>query len=149
VITQVWECLYIGGLKDAERLNADNPASITTVLSLCPELLPTAEGITYVRIPIADAQPIPPAKLEKIMKALAEQIRRGVVLLVCAAGMSRSPIMAAAWLHCSRNLDFDAAMRHIAVLRPTIDPSPILLGSMRGNLSRWGRSQEVIRRLKP
>jgi hypothetical protein len=56
LITKVWERLYIGGLKDAERLNADNQASITTVVSLCPEVLPKAEGITYVKIPIADAQ---------------------------------------------------------------------------------------------
>ena len=86
-------------------------------------------------ISLADAQPIPPAQFEEIMKALSEQISRGTVLLVCAAGMSRSPIMAAAWMHCSGNLDFEAAMRHTCILRPTIDPSPILMRSVRGNLS--------------
>ena len=140
--TKVWEHLYIGGLKEAERLNADNPASITTVVSLCPELLPKAQGIAYVMIPIADAQPIPPATFGEIMQTLAEQIRRGTVLLVCAAGMSRSPIMAAAWMHCSGNLNFDAAMQRIGGLRPTIDPSPILLRSVRGNLSRWGEQTQ-------
>jgi hypothetical protein len=88
VITQVWERLYIGSLKDAERLNADNPVRITTVVSLCPELLPKATGITYVRIPIEDAQPIPAAQFEEIMRILTEQIRRGAVLLVCGAGMN-------------------------------------------------------------
>ena len=117
-------------------LNADDPVRFTTVVSLCPELLREAQGITYIRIPIADAQPIPPAQFEEIMKTLAEQISRETILLVCAAGMSRSPIMAAAWLHCSGNLAFEAAMRHIGGLRPTIDPSPILLRSVRGNLSR-------------
>jgi atypical dual specificity phosphatase len=120
VITKIWEHLYVGSLKDAERLNADNPANITTVVSLCPELLPKADGITYVRIPIVDAQPISPTQFEEIMKTLAEQVNRGTVLLVCAAGMSRSPIMAAAWMHCSGNLNFEAAMQHIGVLRPTI-----------------------------
>jgi protein-tyrosine phosphatase len=111
-MTQVWERLYIGGLKDGERLTADNPARITTVLSLCPEeVLHRAEGITYVSLPIADAQPIPCAKFEEIMQTLAEAISRGVVLLVCAAGMSRSPIMAAAWMHRSGNLDFEATMQ--------------------------------------
>ena len=71
MITQVWERLCIGSLEDAEGLNADNPAGITTVLSVCPELLPKAEGIRYVSLPIADIQPIPPAKFEEIMKALA------------------------------------------------------------------------------
>jgi protein-tyrosine phosphatase len=64
-----------------------------------------------VTIPIADAQPIPPAQFEEIIKTLAEEIRRGAVLLVCAAGMSRSPIMAAAWMHRNGNLNFEAAMR--------------------------------------
>jgi protein-tyrosine phosphatase len=138
VITKVWEHLYIGGLKDAERLTADNSANITTVVSFCPELLPKAEGITYVSIPIADAQPIPPAQFDEIMQTLAEAIRRGAVLLVCAAGMSRSPIMAAAWMHRNGHLDLEAAMQHIDGLRPTIDPSPILLRSVREYLSRWG-----------
>jgi protein-tyrosine phosphatase len=124
VITQVWERLYIGSLNDAKRLNADNPASITTVVSLCPELLPKAKGIKYVRIPIADAQPIPPVQFAEIMKTLAEQISSGTVLLVCAAGMCRSVIMAAAWMHCSGNLDFESGMQYIGGLRPTIDPSP-------------------------
>ena len=135
MITQVCERLCIGALKDAERLNADNPASITTVVSLCPEeVLHQAEAIEYLRIPIADARPIPCAKFEEIMLTLAAAISRGVVLLVCAAGMSRSPIMAAAWMHHTGILDFDSARQHIEALRPTIDPSPILLRSMRGNL---------------
>ena len=92
----------------------------------------------YPRIPIFDAQPIPPAQLEEIMQTLAEAIRRGAVLLICAAGMSRSPIMAAAWMHRNGHLDCDAAMQPIWVLRPTIDPSPILMASVRGQLSRWG-----------
>jgi hypothetical protein len=96
LITKVWERLHIGGLEDGERLNSDNPAHITTVVSLCPEPLPQAQGIAYVRIPITDAQPISAEKFEKIMKTLTEQISSGTVLLVCAAGMSRSPIIAAA-----------------------------------------------------
>ncbi len=76
------------------------------------------------------------------MQNLAEAIRRGAVLLVCAAGMGRSPTMAAAWLHRSENLDFESAMRHISVPRPTIDPSPVLLRSVRRNLSRWGEQTQ-------
>jgi protein-tyrosine phosphatase len=136
VITKAWQCLYIGSLKDAERLNADNPASITTVVSLCPEeLLRRAEGITYVKIPIADAQPIPSPQFEEIMKTLAKAIRRGAALLVCAAGMSRSPIMAAAWMQRNGHFDFEAAMQHIGGLRPAIDPSPTLLRIVREMLS--------------
>ena len=89
MITQVWEHLYIGSLNDAERLTADNPASITTVVSLCPEdVLPKAKGIKYEGIPIPDAQPISAAQFEEIMKTLAEQIRRGAVL-ACLRGRNK------------------------------------------------------------
>jgi protein-tyrosine phosphatase len=113
LITKVWEHLHVGGLKDAERLNADNPASITAVVSLCPdEVLPKAKGIKHVEIAIPDAQPISAEKFEKIMKTLTEQVSRGTVLLVCAAGMSRSPIMAAAWMHSNGHLNFDRHAAH-------------------------------------
>ncbi len=53
----------------SERLNADNPARIDTVVSLCPEeLLPKVQGITCVWIPVADAQPIPPAQPEETIR---------------------------------------------------------------------------------
>jgi protein-tyrosine phosphatase len=121
LITKVWEHLHVGGLKDAKRLNANNPARIVTVVSLCSEeVLPKANSPQF----------------EEIMQTLAEAIRCGALLLVCAAGMSRSPIMAAAWMHRRGILDFDSAMQHIEALRPTIDPSPILLRSVRGNLCR-------------
>ena len=40
--------------------------------------------------------------------------------------------MAAARLHHSGNLDFDSAMQHIEALRPIIDPSSVLMRSVRG-----------------
>lgn len=36
-------------------------------------------------------------------------------------------------MHRNGHLSFDSAIRHIGGLRPTIDPSPILLRSVRGN----------------
>ena len=95
MMTQVWERLYIGGLKDAERLSADNRIGITTVVSLCEEEVSRTPGLTYVRVPIADARPISSDESEQIIATIAQHIRRGTVLLMCAAGMSRSPIMAA------------------------------------------------------
>ncbi len=50
--------LFLGGIKDAERLAADNSAGITTVVSLCAEEVVTKRrGIKYVRIPVEDARP--------------------------------------------------------------------------------------------
>jgi hypothetical protein len=137
MITRVWERLCIGSMKDAERLASDNPMGITTVVSLCPEEVSCkARGIGYVRIPIADAQPILTERFEEIMATIAEHIRCGPVLLLCAAGMSRSPIMAAAWLHRCGYVNFEGALQEIARVRPIIDPSPVLLKSVKEALSR-------------
>lgn len=137
MITRVWERLCIGSMKDAERLASDNPMGITTVVSLCPEEISCkAKGIEHVNIPIADAQPILAKQFEEIMATIAEHIRFGAVLLMCAAGMSRSPIMSAAWMHCCGYLNFETALEEIAKVRPIIDPSPVLLKSVKEELSR-------------
>jgi protein-tyrosine phosphatase len=137
MITRVWKRLCIGSVKDAERLASDNPMGIATVVSLCPEEISCkARGTAYVNIPIADAQPILLKQFEEIMATIAEHIRFGAVLLMCAAWMSRSPIMAAAWMHRCGYLNFEAALEEIAKVRPIIDPSPVLLNGVKEELSR-------------
>ena len=99
-MSRICSRLFLGGIKDAERLAAANPAGITAVISLCDEeALPKRRDIKYVRIPIDDARPVPLPQFEAVMTAIAEHIRSGRVLLHCGAGMSRAPIFAAAWMH--------------------------------------------------
>jgi len=138
MITKVWErALYIGSSKDAEQLASANPMQISAVLSVCPEEIERkSETIRYLRIPIADAQPISTRQFEEVMSAIDHGLRRGNLLMHCAAGYSRSPIMAAAWMHCCGYLNFEVALQEIGSLRPTIDPSPILLKSVMEELSR-------------
>ena len=127
--------LFVGGIKDAERLATDNAAGITVVISLCAEqIAPKRRDIKYVRIPIEDARPVTPPQFEAVMAAIAEHIRGGRVLLSCGAGMSRSPIFAAAWMHRVGYLHVESALLEIAELRPTIDPSPVLLKSVKEHL---------------
>lgn len=129
--------LFLGGIKDAERLAAANPAGITAVISLCEEeVLPRRQDIKYVRIPIDDARPVPLPQFEAVMSAIAEHIRGGRVLLHCGAGMSRAPIFAAAWMHRVGYRDIESALLEIADLRPVIDPSPVLLKSVKEHLSK-------------
>jgi protein-tyrosine phosphatase len=129
--------LFIGGIKDAERLATDNPAGITAVISLCAEqVVPKRRDIKYVRVPIEDARPISPPQFEAVMSAIAEHVRNGKVLLHCGAGMSRSPIFAAAWMHRCGYLHVESALLEIAELRPTIDPSPVLLKSVTEHLDK-------------
>ncbi len=68
------------------------------------------------------------------MEALAEDIRWGTVLLHCGSGMSRAPIMAAAWMELVGYKNVDAAPEEIAGLRPIVAPSKTLLSSVRRHL---------------
>ncbi len=138
MMTSVWKrALYIGSLKDAEQLFSANPMNVACVLSLCPdEIERKSPTIYYMRMPIADSKPVSKQQVEQIMAAIEEGLRRGNLLIHCAAGYSRSPILAAAWMHKCGYLDFEAALKQIGRLRPTIDPSPVLFKSIKEELSR-------------
>ncbi len=137
MITRVWERLYLGSLKDAARLAAENPFGITAVVSLCSHKVPhKASGVSYTRVPIADSRPISAKQFDAVMAAIAEGVRNGKLLIHCVGGMSRSPIMTAAWLHRCGCLNIVAALLEIAERRSTIDPSPVLLRSVAAHLCR-------------
>jgi atypical dual specificity phosphatase len=137
MITKVWErALYIGSLKDAAQLAFANPMQIASVLSLCPEEIDwRSQTIHYMRLPIPDSQPISTRQFAEIMQSIGQGLERGNLLIHCAAGFSRSPIMAAAWMHRSGYAGIDEALGEIVELRD-IDPSPVLLRAVREYLSR-------------
>jgi protein-tyrosine phosphatase len=68
------------------------------------------------------------------MKAIGEAVRQGKVLVHCGAGVSRSPVIVAGWMHLVGYKNVDAALSEIAELRPTIYPSGALLSSVRAQL---------------
>jgi protein-tyrosine phosphatase len=134
-MTQVWERLYLGSSADDGRLRHSNPSGITTVVSLCEEkLLRRSPGVNYVHIPIVDTAPLSVGQFDQIMDALVENIRWGTVLLHFGSGMSRAPIMTAAWMHVVGYKNIDAALEEMAGLRPIIGPSNILLASAKEHL---------------
>ena len=134
-MTQVWERLFIGGHDDAQRLLKSNPKGITTVISLFEiSVVRRNPEINYLHIPVADATPVEVGQFDSVMDALYENIRWGTVLIHCGSGVSQAPIMAAAWMHVVGYKNIDAALGEIAGLRPIIDPSNILLASVRRHL---------------
>jgi len=114
-MSRICSRLFLGGIKDAERLATDNSVGITAVISLCTEeIVPKRRDIKYVRIPVDDANPVPLPEFEAVMAAIAEHIRGGKILLHCGAGMSRSPIFAAAWMHRVGYRDIESALLVLA-----------------------------------
>ena len=133
-VTQVWERLFIGGIGDAEALAESNPSK-SPQWSPCAgrEVQKGAPGINYLHFPLRDARPIPVGRFDEIIDALWENIRWGKVLIHSLAGASRSPIIAAAWMHVVGCKDIDAALADIGRLR-TVEPNPILLESVKEEL---------------
>ena len=134
-MTQVWERLWVGGLTDAERLVKGNPNGIDTVISLCELAVQSKrDDVTYVHLPTGDDLPVPIRQFYSIMDAIRKNIRWGTVLLHCGVGISRAPSMAAAYMDAVGYKHIDAAIEEIRQMRPIIEPSTILLNSVKGHL---------------
>jgi protein-tyrosine phosphatase len=134
--TRVWERLWVGGLPDAEELAKQNPHRISTVISLSQFPVESKRNnVAYVHLPIEDGQPLSVGNFDRIMDAIAESIRWGVVLINCGAGVSRAPTMTASWMHCVGYRNIDSALVEIKKLRPFINPSRSLVNSIRRHLA--------------
>jgi protein-tyrosine phosphatase len=134
-MTHAWERLWIGNLRDAEELADANPNRITTVISLCEACITAKRrDVRYVHIPIQDAEPIPARKFDAIMNAIAQNIRRGTVLLHCSEGVSRAPSLTAAYMHSVGYKQIVSALAEIKRLRPIANPSKTLFESVKEHL---------------
>jgi protein-tyrosine phosphatase len=91
-------------------------------------------SISYVHIPIADVSKLGVGQFDAIIDSVGENIKWGTVLLHCGSGVSRAPILAAAWMHVAGYKNIDGALEEIAGLRPIINASEILLSSVRKHL---------------
>jgi protein-tyrosine phosphatase len=133
--TQVWERLFIGSIADAEVLAVSNPERITTVVSLSDVPLDARRTtVNYLHYPIEDDKPVSVRQFDRILDAMSENIRWGTVLLNCSQGVSRAPSIAAAYMDAVGFKNIDAAVDEIRRVRPSVNPSIILLNCIRRHL---------------
>lgn len=138
-----FERLFLGSLRAAERLAKANLLEMRSVVSVCIEGVQSrSPKITYVHLPVLDAQFLPFGVVDEVMRAIARNMRAGPVLIHCAAGLSRSPVMAALYFDLAGYRSFDAALDELARLRP-IDPSPIIVRSAKEYLKM--RYKEAVK----
>ncbi|XP_051904247.1 dual specificity protein phosphatase 8 [Hippocampus zosterae] len=138
--------LYLGAESDVTQ---DGLASlgISYVLSVSrcsprPSFLPCSR---YLRIPIDDSLrddllPWIPQALRFIDAAMSSGAS---VLVHCAAGISRSPALAVAYIMYSSGMDLDHAYRFVKERRPSISPNFNFLGQLQhfqGTLRRQAPS---------
>lgn len=142
--------LYLGAESDVTQ---DRLASlgISYVLSVSrcspqPSFLPPSR---YLRIPIDDSLwdnllPWIPQALHFIDAAMSSGAS---VLVHCAAGISRSPALAVAYIMYSLEMDLDHAYRFVKERRPSISPNFNFLGQLQhfqGALSQKASGGEFI-----
>ncbi|KAM6965852.1 LOW QUALITY PROTEIN: dual specificity protein phosphatase 8 [Tautogolabrus adspersus] len=125
--------LYLGAESDVTQ-DCLSSLGISYVLSVSrcspqPSFLPRSR---YLRIPIDDSLwddllPWIPEALSFIDGAMSSGAS---VLVHCAAGISRSPALAVAYIMYSLGLDLDQAYRFVKERRPSISPNFNFLGQL-------------------
>jgi protein-tyrosine phosphatase len=127
-MTKVFERLYVGSSHDADRLADSNPDRIIAVLNLNTE--PNhhwRDGISYVFFPIHEFERISAYRFEGLMMRIGQLIRAGNLLVHCAEGSSRSPVVVAVYMHVVGYMNFDDALSQLRGLRPVVAPSSLIV----------------------
>ncbi len=72
------------------------------------------DGIHHVHLPIIDGPGNTPEQIVEVLDRLDKLVRRGKVLVHCAAGVSRSPFIIALYLAWKSPLGFEEALDVVA-----------------------------------
>uniref|UniRef100_A0AAQ4Q1A5 protein-tyrosine-phosphatase n=2 Tax=Gasterosteus aculeatus aculeatus TaxID=481459 RepID=A0AAQ4Q1A5_GASAC len=125
--------LYLGAERDVtqDRLSSLGISYVLSVSRCSPQpaFLPPSR---YLRVPIDDSLwddllPWIPQALHFIDAAVSSG---GSVLVHCAAGISRSPALAVAYIMYTLGMDLDRAYRFVKERRPSISPNFNFLGQL-------------------
>ena len=118
--------LYLGDIKDA--LDPLLGLEIDRAISVQTEYECIHKCADSWNVPFFDGQHVDNKTIHRAVRLIHEGIQAGQkVLIHCAGGISRSPMITACYLVKSgRFPTFDSAMEHIAKCRPKIDPAPVI-----------------------
>jgi histidinol-phosphate aminotransferase len=122
--------LAVGSREDAENSAALAACGIDTLLSLAPLARPSGVARQF-SVALPDRVVLPGALIDEAVNFLLDQTARGRRVLVhCEMGISRSPTIAAAYLHLAQGVDLAQALRSVRAARPIAEPHPALLASL-------------------
>lgn len=118
--------LYLGDIRDA--MDPLLGESIDRAISVQNEYEFTHMCADSWRVPFYDGQTVDNTVIHRAVKLIHEGIEAGQrVLIHCAAGVSRSPMITACYLFKSgRFPTYDKAFEHVAKCRPKVDPAPVI-----------------------
>jgi protein-tyrosine phosphatase len=124
--------LWLGHVGDVRDLHGVLSAGIEVLVDLALEEPPAmvTRELVYCRFPLLDGTGNPPWILRAAVDTVAGLLHDGVPTLVfCGAGMSRSPIVAAAAIAKVHDLSLARAVAEVTEDRPA-DLSPGLLAEV-------------------
>jgi protein-tyrosine phosphatase len=140
-ITKVWERLYVGDAHDAGHLSFSNPLGITAVVNVATAPNDSKrDEIKYVHFPLDESRPVPPRRFEQVITRIGQLIRAGNVLVHCAAGSSRSPVIVALYADVVGHENFDDALSRLRDLRSVVAPSKMVIESAKAYLQELTRT---------
>ena len=130
--------VYIGTWQEAASLVNQNSVNITTVLNVAEPIYPRSNLIEYRNIIFADSAPIPREQFDACMNFLNDRYSENKDILVhCALGVSRSPVIVGAFLvkikYCS---DLAEALALIKAKREIVNPHPVVYQSAQQYLNQ-------------
>ncbi|KAI6113431.1 protein-tyrosine phosphatase-like protein [Pisolithus croceorrhizus] len=120
--------LYLGPCSAASSKPFLSKNSITHVLSIGASPSARVDGVVYQRLSISDSASSSIAKVtdaacDLIDKALASKKGKGKILVHCSAGISRSPMVVAAYLMKRKGMTLKEALGKIIRVRPQVSPN--------------------------
>lgn len=125
-MNKVTDNLYIGGVHDLRILQPLRDAGITTVLKLYQDkedypVIPP--DLPFWDKPVVDGAGWDSKWIGDTIAQIQEAILRGEkVLVMCAAGRSRSATVVLAYLSIYGNMSLAQAWKHLKQCRPVVDP---------------------------
>lgn len=121
--------LAIGALSEATDAGLRRQHGIDAVLSLLA--VDFDAGASHLTLAVVDRVALPGATIRRATAFIERQRLAGrKTLLHCQMGISRSPALAACYLHEYAGLPLADAIGHVGRLRPVADPHPALLESI-------------------
>lgn len=120
--------LWLGHQGDAHNLRGVLSAGILALVDLALDSppVPITRELVYLRFPLLDGADNPPWLLRCAIGAVARLVGADVATMVfCGAGLSRSPVIAAAGLALARGLDPNEALIRVTGDAPC-DVTPAL-----------------------
>lgn len=125
MIHYLLERLAVGAAEDARRA----PERVSAILNCAEEVELSTEPGIYHTFPLKEFSAIEPEIMSEAIQWIATHIPHHTILLICNAGMQRSPSIAVAYL-CSIGFGYDEAVRFVAAKKPDFTPVPDLCNSI-------------------